>query len=132
MMTDYSGVGAIRPPDFFGKEPTMEFKFANRIGWSDVEPYEVVRVVNEKCVEVRAMKYERLHEMDELEPHPGGFACHFAAQHKQRWDIQPDPEREVFKVRLSKARGKAGYWFDKWGNKFAAAAEPKRFYDYNF
>jgi hypothetical protein len=110
----------------------MEFKFANKYGWSDVEPYEVVRVVSEKCVEVRAMKYEQLHKMEELEPHVGGFACHFADQQKQRWDIQPDPEREVVKIRLSNARGKAGYWFDKHGQKFGMAEQPRRFYDYNF
>ena len=34
--------------------PTTD-RFANRCGYSDVHPYEIVRIVSDKCIEVRAM-----------------------------------------------------------------------------
>jgi hypothetical protein len=33
--------------------------YANHYMYSDVEPYEVIRVVSEKTIEIRAMKAER-------------------------------------------------------------------------
>ena len=36
------------------------------------------------------------------------------------------------RIRLSKAKRKAGYWFDKYENKFVLAETPRKFYDYNF
>lgn len=33
-------------------------KFINEYGYTDVEPFEVIRVVSDKCVEIRAMKAE--------------------------------------------------------------------------
>lgn len=36
----------------------VEMKFANRLGYSDVEPFEVVRVVSDKCLEIRGMEAE--------------------------------------------------------------------------
>ena len=34
-------------------------KFANMIGYSDVEPYEVVRVISDKTIEIRGMDYQQ-------------------------------------------------------------------------
>ncbi|MDA1136421.1 MAG: hypothetical protein O2916_09290 [Proteobacteria bacterium] len=34
---------------------TITEKFANHLGYSDINPYEVERVVSEKCVEIRAI-----------------------------------------------------------------------------
>jgi hypothetical protein len=31
-------------------------KYANMYGWSDIEPFEIVRWVSEKTAEIRAMK----------------------------------------------------------------------------
>ena len=36
--------------------------YANRHSYSDIEPYEIVRRVSEKTIEVRPMKYERTEE----------------------------------------------------------------------
>lgn len=108
------------------------FKYANQIGYSDVSPYEVVRVVSENCYEVRAMEAVRSNPDADMGFCPGGFVGNFADQKKQEWDIQPNEDAPVFRIRASKARGKVGYFFDKWGNKYDMAAAPQRFYDYNF
>ena len=108
-------------------------KFANFCGYSDVEPYEVVKVVSDRCLEIRPMKAERLHEMSELGFQPGGFVGHYGNQRAQKWDIQPDPEAPVIRIRksASKAPAKAGKWFGARG-RFVLAEEPRKFYDFNF
>lgn len=102
-------------------------KFANRLGFSDVEPFEVVRVVSDKCIEVRAMSAER-------DPSwvpqwsVGGFAGNCSNQDSQRWIIASDASRPVVKIRLRKN----GQWFSAYGARFALSDKPVRFYDYNF
>ena len=96
-------------------------KFVNEHGYTDVEPYEVIRVVSDKCVEIRAMKAE-------LEQAPvclgvGGFSAIYENQ-GQKWKISPDPEATITRIRL----GKKG-----WGlGRFLMDDEPIKFYDYNF
>jgi hypothetical protein len=57
--------------------------FANRYGYSDVTPYEVVRVISDKTIEIREMDSER-DESVELKWAVGGFAGHCQRQHGQR------------------------------------------------
>ncbi len=107
-------------------------KYANHIMYTDIEPFEVIRQISETCVEIRAMKSTELHDFAELGFQAGGFLGHCSAQHKQRWDIQSDPNGYVTRIRLSKAKGKAGRWFDAHGNRYALSDTPQRVYDYNF
>lgn len=105
-------------------------KFAMKLGWSDVDPYEVVRVVSERTLEVREMKATLLNgpssgEPDALQFSPGGFCGHMSGT--QRWDIQPDPERPVIRIR----KGKRG-WKSAGGSMFQLGDKPRKFYDYNF
>ena len=102
-------------------------KYANMIGWSDVDPYEVVRSVSVKCVEIREMEAER-DESVELEFVPGGFSAVCINGRKQRWFISSNPDNKVFKVRLHKD----GYYRDPHGRKFLLADKPVKYYDYNF
>ena len=101
-------------------------KYANHFGYSDVNPYEVVRVVSDKTVEVREMDAQR-DESVQLVWVVGGFAGHCTNQHDQRWIITSNPENQVVRISL----GKQG-WKDKHGRKFDLAEQPVRFYDYNF
>ena len=101
-------------------------EYANHYGYSDVNPYEVVKRISNQTIEIR--------EMDaELDPswtpvwHAGGFAGNCSNQHEQKWNIKSNPENPVVRIRL----GKQG-WKDKHGRKFDLRDQPTKFYDYNF
>jgi len=101
--------------------------YANQIGYSDVTPYEVVRIVSDKTIEIREMDAAR-DESVKLDFIPGGFSAHCANQSEQKWNITSNEENPVVRIRLSKNRG----WQDKYGHRFALADAPHKFYDYNF
>jgi hypothetical protein len=101
-------------------------KYANMIGWTDTHPFEVTRVVNDKMLEVREMAAV---ELDwEKKFHVGGFLGNMSNCEDQKWEIVPDVEGIVVRIRLH-ADGK---WYDRNGDRYALADEPRRFHDYNF
>ncbi len=100
--------------------------FANHYGYSDVYPFEVVRVISDKTIEVREMDAER-DESVQLEWLPGGFVGHCVNQRDQKWIITSNESNPVIRVRLNK-KG----WQDKHGRRFGLSDKPVRFYDYNF
>jgi len=102
-------------------------KYANHIGWSDVNPFEVVRVISDKTIEVREMDAKR-DESVKLEWVPGGFSAVCLNDHEQKWFITSNPENPVIRIRLSAKKG----WQDKHGRRFQLADKPVKFYDYNF
>jgi hypothetical protein len=102
------------------------FQFANRYGYTDITPYEVVRAISEKTREIRAMDTERDTSV-KLEFHAGGFAANCSNQNEQKWFIKSNPDNRVFRIRL----GKNG-WKSAAGDKFRISDKPIKFYDYNF
>jgi hypothetical protein len=105
----------------------IEMQYANEYGWSDVTPYEVVRVVSDKTIEVRRMNSVRSNPENNLGFAPGGFVGHCSRQSEQEWIITSSDTATVIRIRL----GKHG-WKDKYGNRFKLSDKPVRFYDYNF
>jgi len=103
----------------------VEFKYANMHGWSDVHPYEIVRVISDKTVVVREMVAEK---DPEFKPDfiPGGFAGHCTNQSKQTYTYKSCDDGHLMKIRL----GKKG-WKSQMGRHFLST-EPRKFYDYNF
>lgn len=101
-------------------------KYANHYGWSDVNPYEVIKVISDKTIEVREMDADR-DETVALDFQAGGFSAVCVNQRDQKWHIKSDPTAPVIRIRL----GKNG-WKDKHGRKFQLADAPVKFYDYNF
>jgi len=101
-------------------------KFANQIGYSDVTPFEVIRAVSDKTIEIREMDAERDQSV-ELKWAVGGFAGHCVNQRDQKWHITSNTENCIVRIRL----GKKG-WKDAHGNRYELADAPRRFYDYNF
>ena len=101
-------------------------RFANHHGYSDIDPFEVVKVISDKTLEVREMNAER-DESVELEFHVGGFSAHCSNQRDQRWHITSDDTAPVIRIRL----GKQG-WKDAHGRSFRLSHKPTKFYDYNF
>jgi len=101
-------------------------QYANHYGWTDVNPYEVVRVVSDKTIEVREMDADR-DESVKLDFVAGGFSAICTNDRDQKWRIKSDPTAPVIRIRL----GKNG-WKDKHGRKFKLADAPHKYYDYNF
>ena len=79
-----------------------EFKFANRHGYSDCEPYEVVEVINDKKMVIREMDCTQLPWKKDW--HEGGFAGHVANQHEQKWKIESNYKN------VNKRPNGAGIW----------------------
>ncbi|NTV60616.1 MAG: hypothetical protein HGA77_04835 [Chlorobiaceae bacterium] len=104
--------------------------YANEYGFTDVHPFEIVKVVSDRTIEVRKMK-ATLDPEWQPEFAPGGFAGHCTNQNQQRWLYEPDPEGEIVRLWKSEAGKYLGKWVCK-GRLFQIAPEPKRFYDYNF
>jgi len=100
-------------------------KFANLIMYSDVKPFEVVRVISDKTIEVREMTATALPWKKEIQD--GGFSHHCSNQHDQKWSIKSDTNNPVIRARLRKD----GAWHSKAG-RHVLSDEPRKFYDYNF
>lgn len=111
--------------EFSAFEPV--YMFANRYGYSDIEPFEIVRRVSDKTIDIRMMDAQR----DPTwvpEAIPGGFCAHVVNQDSQRWIIKSNPDGRVVRIR----KQKNGDWKCANGNRYGLTAEPVKFYDYNF
>jgi hypothetical protein len=104
------------------------YNFANCHGYSDVTPYEVVRAVSAKTMDIRRMNSVR-DETFKLEFHVGGFSANCSNQNDQRWFITPDTESSVIRIRYSKANDR---WQDAGGSRYLLSEKPVKFYDYNY
>ena len=102
-------------------------KYANMIGWTDIRPFEVIKVTESgKQAYVREMSAV---ELDwEKKFFGGGFLGHVANGEDQRWEISSDEGGLVVRIRLHKD----GKWYDRNGDRYVMSDEPRRFYDYNF
>jgi len=100
--------------------------YANHIGYSDVNPFEVVRYVSLKTLVIREMVATEKAWMRQFMA--GGFLGHVVNQEDQDWDIQPDPEAPVIRIR----KRKDGKWYDSHGARYALAEKPVKFHDFNF
>jgi hypothetical protein len=100
--------------------------YANLYMWSDVHPYEIVRVVSAKCMEVRSMTAELAADWKPSIA-VGGFSGHCTNQNEQEWTFASDPDAPVIRIRLRKD----GRWHSKYG-RHKVEATPERFHDYNF
>ena len=110
------------------EEATMNTKlYANRCGYTDVDPFEVVEVRTAKKMMIRGMA-AKLDPTWKRDFHPGGFFGHTANDRDQRWFITPDPVAPVFAIR----QRKNGKWYDAHDNRYAVGDTPRKFYDHNF
>lgn len=102
-------------------------KFANQIGYSDVNPYEVIKAISDKTMEIRAMKAE-VDSSVKMEFAVGGFVAHCTNQSKQKWIITSSETAKVVRIR----KNKKGEWRDASGYKYVLSETPNKYYDYNF
>jgi hypothetical protein len=111
----------------YGDTPfTERMRYANHHGYSDVNPYEIVRWVSDKTIEVRAMRAEVDPDW-KPEVHVGGFFRHVANQHDQRWIITSDPEAPIIRAR----KHVDGCYHSAHG-RHKVNDRAVKFYDYNF
>ena len=103
----------------------VEYKYANMHGWTDIIPFEIVRVVSPKTIEIRAMdgKIEEDFKPDAV---AGGYFGHTKNQDEQRYSYKSLSDAPVIKARL----GKKG-WKSQFG-RHVLNSKPVKFYDYNF
>ena len=104
----------------------MTNQFANLYMHTDINPYEVVKVISDKTIEIRAMKAERDEEV-KLNWAAGGFAGHCINQRDQKWYISSDESAPVIRARMRKD----GRFHSVYG-KHVLSDKPVCFYDYNF
>ena len=93
--------------------------------FADVAPFEIIRVISPKTIELRAMSAEL---DDEFKPEfvSGGFAGHCTNQGKQTYKYKSCPEGVVVRARLGKKGWKSSH------GRHVLSTEPRKFYDYNF
>lgn len=101
-------------------------KYVNYHGYSDIEPFEIVKVISDKTIEIRPMKAT-------LDPNwkpefiTGGFSGHCVNIYDQKWIIESIEDAPSFRIR----RKKNGKGWTKNG-RYKLADQPHKFYDYNF
>jgi hypothetical protein len=105
----------------------MTQEYANKVLYTDVEPFEVVETRTERKKMIRPMK-ATLKPDWKPDMIPGGFAAHTVNNYSQEYDYESLPNEETFAIR----QRKNGKWFDKYGNRYNISDKPRRFYDYNF
>lgn len=102
-------------------------EYANKLGYSDINPAEVVRKVSDKCLVIREMDAVR-DESVKLDFQVGGFSAVCVNQNAQRWNISSNPANREVRIRLQKN----GDWKSASGARYVLGDEPVKFYDYNF
>ena len=112
----------------FLKKELLEKKYANRICYSDVHPFEVIKEITQNKYLIREMNYE-LKNVKELRDSfvPGGFFGN-TNNSLQKWDIKENENGITIHIR----RHKDGYWYDSNGFKYYINNEPVQFHDFNF
>jgi hypothetical protein len=102
-------------------------KYANRISYTDVSPYEIIEERTNRKLIVRAMEAT----LDKSNPPvfvKGGFGATCVNQAELRYSIESSDKYPLIAIRLHKD----GWWRDADGNKFRLDDIPLRFYDFNF
>jgi len=87
-------------------------KYAMRKMWSDVIPYEVIRKVSDKTLEVRQII---------VRPAPDHTV------NAQHWIFESCPEGKCFRIRLGKKKG-----WTAGGQRYELADQPYFYHDYSF
>lgn len=101
-------------------------KYANHYSWTDINPYEVVKVISEKTIEIREMDAEK-DDSVKMEFVQGGFSFICTNDRDQKWHIKPNQNNRVIRIRF----GKKG-WKSSDGKRFKLSDQPIKYYDYNF
>lgn len=119
--------GGQYPKTFKYSVKSIDYTNANHMAHTDVNPYEIVKVVSAKTIEVRAVDTEEDKSV-KLNFVQGGFSHICTNDRDQKWFYKSNPDNYVFRVRFSKNRG----WVDRNGWRYNLSTAPHKFYDNNF
>ena len=92
---------------------------------SDIKPFEIVRRISDKTLEIREMS-AILDSDFKPEIEVGGFFGRCTNQNDQRYTYKSNESAAIIRCRLTKKGWKSVYGMHK------PCDQPKRFYDYNF
>ena len=99
-------------------------KYANCYLYSDIDPYQIVRVISDKSIEVKPMRCTRNFKPSYI---PGGFAGICINQDDQEWIIEESTSEHVIRLR----KRKDGHFY-KGSMRFKLSNVPIKYYDFNF
>jgi hypothetical protein len=108
-------------------EDVKNFTHVSQYGYSDVHAYEIIKVISDKTIEVRAMTAK--HDISHLKQYAGGFSGHVENQRNQKVTYESDSSAPV--VRIRKKKNNPESWTSN-GQRFGLTEAPYAFYDYNF
>jgi hypothetical protein len=92
--------------------------------YSDIKPFEVIKEISPKTIEIRAMKAKELPWKKDFRV--GGFCGTMVNQQDQEWEITSDETAPIIRARLGKRGWKSDLGIHILSDK------PIYFYDYNF
>jgi hypothetical protein len=121
------GAHAAQPQETAMQNTIAMPKYMNLYLHSDVRPFEVVRVISGKTLEIREMT-ATLDPSWTADRVPGGFAGHVRNNDSQRWIIKSEPNNQIVRARLTKS----GRWSVGGCERYLASDEPVYRYDFNF
>jgi len=105
--------------------------YMNRHGYTDMHPYEVIRIDTPKKMIIREMLAVETEESKKRRKEtfvPTGFLG-VTDNDVQEWDIRSQDTSDFdFAVRLHGD----GYWYDANGGRYSMSDKPIKFYDFNF
>lgn len=108
-------------------EDVKTFTHVSEYCYSDVRAYEIIKVISDKTIEIRAMVAK--HDIGHLDQFVGGFGGHVENQHHQKVDYSSDPTGQV--IRIRRKRNDPNAWTSN-GSRFGLTEQPYAFYDFNF
>ena len=101
--------------------------YCNQHMYTDAHPYEVVKIISNKCVEIRLMDAEMTVAPKEF--HPGGFCGRWSDNRAQEYSYKSNPENPVKRVRWSEANKQ---WQIGKHDRYRMSNHPYKFHDFNF
>ena len=108
-------------------EVVKTFTHVSEYCYTDVRAYEIVKVVSDQTIEIRAMEVK--HDISHLTQHVGGFSAHTENQHNQKVTYASKSNNPVIRIRRKTNNPNA--WTGN-GSRFGLTETPYAFYDYNF
>jgi len=108
-------------------EDVREFTHVSQYGYSDVHAYEIIKVISDKTIEIRAMTAK--HDISHLKQYVGGFSGHVENQRNQKVSYESDLTAPVIRIRKKKNNPES--WASN-GQRFGLTEAPYAFYDFNF